>query len=87
MTLMPPVSIKNCLPAALEIMTSRGVGEGFIDFGSDCEVKIAGSTLRFEKEEEKHLHIFEFRGPNRDELYIRFRIIGFAWSMIQIKKK
>ena len=48
---------------------------------------MAGKIFRFEKEDEKHFHIFDIKGQNQDELYLRFRISGFVWSIIQIKKK
>lgn len=38
-----------------------------------------------EKGQEKHFHIFNYNGENKDEIAIKFRISGYSWSLLNLK--
>jgi len=51
--MLPPVSIKNCLPCGLEIMSTKGEGQGFVGFAEEQETKEGGNVFHFDKQDEK----------------------------------
>lgn len=86
--LLPPLSIKNSLPCSFEIMKSQTEGQGFVDFANEgTDVKSSGLIFSFDKEDEKHLHMFDLQGSHQDEIYIRYRVSGFVWGIAHIKRK
>ncbi len=38
------------------------------------------NVYSFEKQQEKHLHIYKFLGTKQDELYLSVRVSGFIWG-------
>lgn len=72
---IPPVSIKNCLPCSIELMSQL----------KDVQAE-HHSVYKFEKEEEKHFHNIGYQGIHADEIAFRLRVCGYVWSNIILKK-
>jgi hypothetical protein len=73
LVLLPPVSIKNCLPCTIEVNTHTKEDEDH-------------HTYSFNKEDEKHFHNMSYQGSRKDEITFRLRVSGYVWSVIILKK-
>lgn len=81
--MLPPVTIKNCLPCSLDIAKADK-----IDFNEDGVETEGFEVYNFGKQEEKHMHIFKYLEENsKDYIYLRFRINGYKWGIERFKRK
>ena len=72
----------------MEIKAVKYEGNDLIgDFAEEADYPEEEVVNQFDKQDEKHLHIFNFKGTKQDELYLSIRVSGFIWGRAQFKRK
>ena len=78
------------MPCKLEITSVKYEGKDkdlIGDFAEEQDDAEETCVFTFDKQEEKHLHIFDFKGIKEDEIYLSLRVSGYIWGRTLFKKK
>ena len=89
LVLLPPISIKNCLPCSFEVMTSHDE-DGVLKHENPVKenyLNEQSGTYHFEKEDQKHFHNMGYYGLHKDEIGFKFKVNGYMWTQVLLKKR